>query len=115
MLYKWRARRAKERFNRLIAPILETPPMPVVDAPWSIISMVSNSDARMYILAMKSLYARLKRGKIIAIVDRDMPQQVRQTLEHHLPGIRFTILEDIDTGPCQRGGTWERILYVLEH
>lgn len=89
--------------------------MPVVDAPWTMISMVSNSDAQMYILAMKSFYLRIKRGKIIAIVDRDMPDSVRKTLEQHLPGIRFAILEDIETGPCQRGGTWERVLYVVDH
>lgn len=115
MFYRWKTRRAKERFYRLTAGILDTAPMPVVVAPWSIVSMVSNSDAQMYILAMKSLYLRLGRGKIIAIVDRDMPAAVRGTLEHHLPGIRFAILEDIATGPCQRGGTWERLLYLLDH
>ncbi len=115
MLFRLKSRWAKERFYRLTAGILDTPPMPVVDAPWTMISMVSNSDAQMYILAMKSFYLRIKRGKIIAIVDRDMPVSVRQTLERHLPGIRFAILEDIKTGPCQRGGTWERVLYVLDH
>jgi hypothetical protein len=115
MLHRFRSRRAKDRFYRLTAGIMDTPPMPVVDAPLSIISMVSNSDVQMYVLAMKSLYARLKRGKMIAIIDRDMPAESRQTLERHLPGVRFAILEDIDTGPCQRGGTWERILYVLDH
>jgi hypothetical protein len=113
--YRWKTRRRKERFYRLTAGIMDTPPMPVVDAPWAIISMVSNSDAQMYILAMKSFYARVKRGKMIAIVDRDMPAPIRQTLEHHLPGIRLAILEDIETGPCQRGGTWERLLYLLDH
>lgn len=115
MFYKWRTRRAKERFYRLTAGIMDTPPMPVVDAPWTMISMVSNSDPQMYILAMKSFYLRMKRGKIIAIVDRDMPEPLRATLRHHLPGIKLTHLEDIETGPCQRGGTWERILYVLDH
>ena len=115
MFYRWKTRRRKERFYRLTAGIMSTPPMPVVEAPWAIISMVSNSDAQMYILAMKSFYARMKRGKMIAIVDRDMPAPIRQTLEHHLPGIRLAILEDINTGPCQRGGTWERLLYLLDH
>jgi hypothetical protein len=77
--------------------------------------MVSNTDAQMYILAIKSFYARIRRGKVIAIVDRDMPSDARRTLEHHLPGIQFAVLEDIDTGACQRGGTWERILYLLDH
>jgi hypothetical protein len=115
MFHRWTSRRNKERFYRLTAPIMDTPPMPVEDAPWSIISMVSNSDVQMYILAMKSFYLRLKRGKMIAIVDRDMPVSLRQTLERHLPGMKLAILEDIDTGPCQRGGTWERLLYLLDH
>src|ERR1700759_1893147 len=101
MLYRWKTRRRKERFYKQTAGIMDTPPMPVVDAPWTIISMVSNSDPQMYILAMKSFYRRLKRGKITAIVDRDMPEALRATLRHHLPGINLTNLEDIDTGPCQ--------------
>ena len=115
MFYKWRTQRAKARFYRLTAGIMTTPPMPVVEAPWTIISMVSKSDPQMYILAMKSFYRHMKRGKIIAIVDRDMPDEKRNILSHHLPGIKLVYLEDIETGPCQRGGTWERILYVLDH
>jgi hypothetical protein len=104
----------KARFYHQTAAIMNTPPMPVIDAPWTIISMVSNYDVQMYILAMKSFYRHLRRGKIVAIIDRDMPPGSRQTLEHHLPGIRFAILEDIDTGSCQRGGTWERLLYLID-
>jgi hypothetical protein len=115
MFYKWRTQRAKARFYRLTAGIMNTPPMPVVEAPWTIISMVSKSDPQMYVLAMKSFYRHMKRGKIIAIVDRDMPDEKRNILSHNLPGIKLIHLEDIDTGPCQRGGTWERILYVLDH
>jgi len=115
MFYRFKRQYQRDRFNRLTAGILQTPPMPVVEAPWAIISMVSNGDIQMYLLAMKSFYSRLKRGKIIAIIDRDMPAESRRTLERHLPGITFTILEDIDTGGCQRGGTWERVLFLADH
>ena len=115
MFYRWRAKQKKERFKRQIASILDTAPMPIVNAPWSIVSMVSNSDAEMYIVAMKSFYMRLRRGKIIVIVDRSMPDDIRRKLDRHFPGIQFAILEDIETGPCQRGGTWERLLYLLDH
>jgi len=114
-MMRWLNKRRKTRFYQLTAGIMTTPPMPVVDAPWAIISMVSNSDVQMYILAMKSFYRQLGKGKIIAIVDRDMPAGSRHTLERHLPGIRFAILEDIDTRSCQRGGTWERLLYLIDH
>lgn len=117
MLYKWRLQRTRARFDRLTAGILETPPIKLKDAPWTIVSMVSkpsDSDLQMYLLSMKSFYTRLGAGKITAIVDRDMSAKVRSTLEHHFQGIRFFNIEDIDTGPCQRGGTWERLLHLLD-
>jgi len=115
MLHRWRTKLKRARFDRLTEGILDTPPMPVVDAPWSIMSMVSKRDVQMYLLSLKSFYTHIGRGKIWAIIDRDMPADSRATLERHFPGIRFVILEDIDTGPCQRGGTWERVLHVVEH
>ena len=115
MFYNWRKKWNRQRFYRLTRGILDTPPMPVKDAPWTIISMVSNNDVQMYLLALKSFYARIGRGKITAIIDRDMPSASRAVLQRHFPGIRFAILEDIDTGTCQRGGTWERLVYLLDH
>src|ERR1700728_2260550 len=115
MLYSFRNRWNRRRFDRLTRGVLHSAPIRLVDAKWSIISMVANGDVQMYLLSMKSFYARIGRGKIIAIVDRDMPQQLRDTLEHHFVGIRLAVLEDIDTGRCQRGGTWERLIYLLDH
>lgn len=114
MLYKWNVQRRQAHFYTQTKGILDTPPMPVIDAPWSIVSMVSDSYVQMYILAVKSFYARLGRGRIVAIVDRDMRQASRQMLTYHFPGILFMMLEDIDTGTCQRGGTWERLLHLLD-
>jgi hypothetical protein len=73
-----------------------------------------HSDVQMYLLAIKSLYRHLKKGKIVAIIDRDTSLERRRTLEHHIPGIAFKVLEDIDTASCQRGGAWERLLYLVE-
>ena len=114
MFYNWKVKRNMKRFYRLTNGILQTPPMPVIDAPWSVVSIVSNDYVQMYILAMKSFYARLGAGKIVAIIDRDMSRSDRALLTQHFPGIEFTILEDVDTGPCQRGGMWERLLHLLD-
>jgi hypothetical protein len=115
MFYRLKTRFRKARFERLTRGILDTPPMEVKDAPWSIISMVGNNDAQMYLLSMKSFYQRMGKGKLVAIVDRDHPAALIDTLSGHFPGIRFVILEDIDTGRCQRGGTWERLVHLLDH
>lgn len=114
MLYKLRRRMQVRRFDKAVSGALQTPPMPVVDAPLTIVSMVAPADVTMYVLSMKAFYRRIGRGRLLVIIDRDTPAPARATLEHHFPGIAFEILEDIDTGPCQRGGTWERILHILD-
>jgi hypothetical protein len=117
MFYRWRTRYQKARFHRLTAGILKTPPMPVRDAPWNIVSLFHKCDiytAQMYLIAIKSFYSRVKRGKITLIVERDLAPDMRRMLENHLPGIGFAVFEDIDTGACQHGGTWERLLYLLD-
>ena len=114
MLYRLNKFRRTRQLNRAISGILETPPLRIEPAPWCIASMVANNDVAMYLLSLKSFYPKLGRGKVAAIVDRDMPQSLRDTLNHHVPGIEFITLEDIPTGACQRGGTWERLLYVLD-
>jgi FkbM family methyltransferase len=114
MLYRVERAMQVRAFNRAIAGILETRPLILKDAPCCIVSMVANRDVPMYLLAMKSFYSRIGRGKIVAIVGRDMPQVLRDTLSRHLVGIEFIDLEDIATAPCQSGGTWERLLYCLD-
>ena len=115
MYYNSKKKIARQVFEWQIKGITNTPPMPVVDAPWSIVSMVAKPDILMYLLSMKSFYRKLGRGKLIAIIDRDTPESGRVTLERHFPGIRLIYLEDIDPSPCQRGGTWERLFYLVRH
>jgi hypothetical protein len=75
--------------------------------------MVERRDVQMYILAVKALYRRLGRGKIAAIIDRDLPQAERDLIRRHLGPVEFHVLEDLPTGRCQRGGTWERVLFCV--
>jgi hypothetical protein len=114
MLYKWRRRLRTWNFDRQIGAVMQTPPLRVKPADWSIVSMVKNRDVPMYVLSIKAFYAHLGAGRIIAIIDRDMPEALRDTLRRHVDGIELVILEDLDTGACQRGGTWERLVFLLD-
>src|SRR3954462_8287562 len=114
MLYRTRRKLDLRRFDRAIADILQTRPMQVVAGPCAVVSMVANRDVPMYIAALNSFYPKLGFGQVVAIIDRDMPADLRATLAHHIVGIEFAILEDIPTAPCQRGGTWERLLFCLD-
>jgi hypothetical protein len=113
-VYKYRRKIQTRKFNEAIGGIMETSPIRLQDAPWTIVSMVAKRDAPMYLLSIKSLYRALGRGKVVAIIDRDTPAEMRDTLRRHVEGIEFVILEDIPTGECQRGGTWERILHIVD-
>lgn len=114
MFYRLKKSYGTKRLDHAISGVLETPPLEIRDAPWSIVSMVAKGDVPTYLLALKSFYPVLGRGKVAVIIDRDMPHVLRDTLSAHVPGLEFVILEDIPTGACQRGGTWERLLYVLD-
>src|SRR5580698_3654890 len=114
MLYRLRTRLKTRRFEWATRGIHATPPLRVSAAPWTIVSMVGNDDVHLYLLAIKAFYRRLGRGKITAIVASTMPQASRDLIAEHVQGIRFETLEQLDTGRCQRGGTWERLVYILD-
>lgn len=114
MFYRLRKSIANGRFNRKTERLLRTPPINYKEAPISIVSMVENKDVQMYILAVKALYRRLGRGKIVSIIDADLPQASRDLIREHLGPVEFVLLDSIDTGRCQRGGTWERVLFCVD-
>jgi hypothetical protein len=114
MLYRFRRDINAYNFNRRIRDVASTRPVRLVDAPWIICSMVGNRDVPMYIVSMKSFYHRIKKGKLKAIVDRDMPGHSRDMIRHHFVGVELVDLEDLDPGSCQRGGTWERIVHMVD-
>jgi hypothetical protein len=115
MFYNLKKQIGRAWFNWQIRGIRKTPPMPIVDAPLSIVSLLGkpSPDILMYILSMKSFYRQIGKGKIILITDQETLGKHQKVLEHHFPGIRFEMLDDIDPSPCQRGGTWERLVYIV--
>ena len=114
MLYQLRRQIRTRRFEWITRGIRATPPVRLVAAPWTFVSMVGDDDVQLYLLAMKTLYRRLQRGNVVAIVAKTMPQAQRDLLAEHFQGIRIEALEAIDTGRCQRGGTWERLVHILD-
>ncbi|HUB96124.1 MAG TPA: hypothetical protein VL993_09415 [Stellaceae bacterium] len=114
MLYRLRRDIKAFNFNRRIRRITKTRPIRIVDGPLTICSMVGNDHVLMYILGMKSFYSRLKRGKLKAIFAHTMPPALRDLLREHFDGIELVPLESLPTGACQRGGTWERLVHLLD-
>ncbi|MGH7057925.1 MAG: hypothetical protein ACREFZ_08585 [Acetobacteraceae bacterium] len=114
MFYHWRRALPAARFRRQIAPILATEPLRLSKRGVTIVSMVATSDLAPYLLALKSLCTCIEVGKVVAIIDRDSPPDLRHQLSTRIPGIELVEIESIPVGICQHGGTWERLLYVLD-
>lgn len=113
MLYKLKKTFATHRFYRQTRAILDSRPMPALPGQVTMVSMVGDGDVHMYLLAMKSFYRLIGSGKLVAIHANTMPAASLALLSSHFPGIDLQPLESIDVGSCQRGGTWERLVYLL--
>ena len=76
--------------------------------------MVSHRDVTIYLMAVKSFYHHLGNGEIVVIDDGTLTEHDRKILSHHLGGPLFIRMDSVDTGECPKGGTWERLLTILE-
>lgn len=114
MLFRLRRSFDYWRFNRAIAPVFTTPPLRLRDAPVRIVSMLNARHLAMYLLALKSFYSRIPGGVVEVIDDGSLTAEDRAILTRHVPGIEIRPASAIETAPCPRGGTWERLLHILD-
>lgn len=97
-------------FDWRTSGIFQTPPV-VCDASSHVVvvSQLYHPDMTMYLLAAKS-FARFLAPKEFVIVDDGLTANDRDVLRTHLSQVRFVMSRDVDTGPCPRGGCWERLM-----
>lgn len=105
----------KERAHRKAArAILDTPPVVPADDGLVLFSMIGTRVLLPYLVAAKSLHAALGRGRMMILDDGTLTAADRAALAAHLGDPRILSIHDVDTGPCPRGGTWERLLTILD-
>jgi hypothetical protein len=114
MLYRLRRKLARDRFERQCRNVRATAPLRPVGAPLTILSMVSHVDVIMYLIAIKSLYRRLGRGKIVIVDDGSLTADDCGLLAEHLGNPTIVAMHTLGTGRCPRGGTWERLVLILD-
>ncbi len=112
--YRLRRQLARARFEHQCRAVRATPPIVPVAAPLTLLSMVSHADVVMYLIAVKSLYRRLGRGKIVIVDDGSLTEADRDLLGEHLGHPTIVALSSVDTGSCPKGGTWERLILILD-
>lgn len=108
-------RKAKEAWHRhLCRGILETPPIAAADDGLVLFSMIGSRVLLPYLVAVKSLHARLGRGRVVLLDDGSLTRADRLVLARHLDDPEVRSIHSVDCGACPRGGTWERLLTLLE-
>lgn len=113
VMYRFRNKLARTIHDWGCRAILETPPLAIRRAPLVICSMVSRRDLLMYLVAIKLFYRRIGEGRVCIIGDGTLDARCRAILTRHIQEPEIIDIGDIDTAPCPRGGTWERLLHVL--
>jgi len=105
----------KISFNKTIEKIKYTKPLKYkVDSNVIILTQVHSAAVNMYITAMKSFMYFFGRGTLKALNDGSLTTADKALITEHLPGIEIVELSTIDTEGFPSGGTWERLLYIVE-
>ncbi|EZP73547.1 hypothetical protein BV96_00987 [Sphingomonas paucimobilis] len=108
----WRLKRAT--YNHLCEAIFSTRPICSSDDGVIIFSMIGTGVMIPYMVAAKSLHHHLRRGRFVILDDGTLTGRDRSLLRRHLDDPVILSIKDVDVGPCPRGGTWERLLTILD-
>jgi len=112
--YRWRTRREAARHAGQIAAILQTPPIRPAQDGLVLFSMIGTAVLLPYLVAVKSLWRHLRRGRIAILDDGTLTAQDRAILAHHCGDPEIIRIEDVERGPFPQGGCWERFLTILD-
>jgi hypothetical protein len=114
MLYRARWGFERVLHNYRCKGVLATDPLRIQPSNLRILSMVSHADLIMYLVAVKSFYKRVGRGKIIIINDGSLTSADCEMLSNHLGSPEFIQFTHVDTNGFPSGGCWERLLTILD-
>jgi len=112
--YRWRTRRDSARHNEAITGILETAPIVPKQDGLVLFSMIGTAVLLPYLVALKSLWQQLGRGRVAILDDGTLTAQDRAILAHHCGDPELLRIDMIQRGPFPKGGCWERFLTILD-
>jgi hypothetical protein len=108
-------RKGREALHlRAARAVLATSPIVPTADRVVIFSMIGTRVLLPYLVAVKSLHARLGTGRIAILDDGSLTAADKAVLAHHLGDPEIRSIRDVDTGRCPQGGTWERLLTLLD-
>ncbi|MBR0670158.1 hypothetical protein [Neoroseomonas soli] len=105
---------ARFAYNSAASAVARTAPITPADDGVVLLSMIGTAVIRPYLVAVKSLWHQLRRGRVVILDDGTLTRADKEVLARHLGDPRISPIAEIDTGPCPRGGCWERLLAILD-
>jgi len=115
MFYRLRQKTNRSWFNFWTREVLKTPPLVQRVAPLVTLSMISHLDLVMYLVAIKSYYRAIGKGRVVVLDDGSLREQDIQLLKHHIPFIELVHISEVKTDPCPKGACWERLLLISKY
>lgn len=112
---RWRAKQDAARHAEAIADVLETPPIAPRQDGVVLFSMIGTAVLLPYLVAVKSLWRELGRGRVAILDDGTLTAQDRAILAHHCGDPEIFSLAQVPTQGFPKGGCWERFLTILDH
>jgi len=100
--------------ERVARRVLATPPLQPAEDGLLLFSMIGSSVVLPYLVAVKTLHRQLNRGRVVLLDDGSLTEQDRDVLNAQLGRPEIIPIASVDTGPCPKGGTWERLLTILD-
>jgi hypothetical protein len=113
--YRWRVKHQAGRHNEGISAILATPPLVPQRDGLVLFSMIGTAVVLPYLVAVKSLWQHLGRGRVALLDDGTLTAQDRAILAAHLGDPQILKMADVPRGDFPQGGCWERLLTILDH
>ncbi|WP_156782059.1 hypothetical protein [Acidihalobacter aeolianus] len=104
----------KYRFDRVISKIYMTRPLKMSDDGPVLLSQLCHRDVAPYLLAAKSLYFEIGKGRFKIVNDGSLTEDDISILQHHIPILEIININTIDTTGLPSGGTWERLIRIIE-
>lgn len=100
--------------GRAVRSILDTPPITPLDDGVILFSMIGTAVLLPYLVAVKSLHAQLRRGRIMLLDDGTLTAADKALIDAHCGKPKILTFADIQTAPCPQGNCWERLLAILD-
>lgn len=114
MLYRLRTGLQRKLHDRAIAGVLDTPPIRPTGDRLVFMSMVCHADLAMYLVAVKSVFARIGKGRVVFLNDGSLTDEDLRILRHHLADPEIVHIKTVSTAHTPKGGCWERLLTCVD-